>query len=152
MHLDHYLFNVRFKTDTLINYEFTSIGPRGNIKKVIEFSMIDDNYYNLAFGDLDTRTKKFIDDTTSGNNDHEKILATVAAVVQDFTNEHPDSHIYAEGRTPSRTRLYRICITKYWKDITDQFDIFGLQNGEWQEFIQNQRYNAFLGTRNHSKY
>lgn len=151
MHLDHYIFTITSKTKTLTDYEFTSIGPKGFIKKTIRFAMVGYNYYNLAFGDMDEKTKVVFDNVNSGNNDHEMILATVAAVVETFTAEHPEALIYAKGSTPSRTRLYRICITKYWSDITMQFIILGLQNNKWQSFIQNQSYNAFLGTRNHSK-
>jgi len=109
------------------------------------------NCYNLAFGEINAQTGIINDNVNSGNNDPEMILATVAAVVENFTTEHPEAFIYARGSTLSRTRLYRLCITKYWKDVTDQFDIFGFQNGEWQDFIQNQKYSAFLGTRNHLK-
>jgi hypothetical protein len=129
------------------------MGVKGFIQKTIQFSRIDYNFYNLAFGDMDNQTGRFYDNVASGNNDHEKILATVAAVVESFTVEHPTSFIYAKGSTPSRTRLYRICINKYWTDITTQFTLFGLKNNNnWQDFTKDQPYNAFLGTRNHSKY
>lgn len=151
MHLDHYLFTITEKTKTMTEYEFTSIGPKGFIRKTIRFVMIGYNCYNLAFGEKIRGTGKISDNVNSGNNDHEKILATVAAVVETFTSEHPDSLIYATGSTPSRTRLYRICITKHWNDITSQYTIMGLRNNEWQGFIQNQPYNAFLGRRNQLK-
>lgn len=105
MHLDHYVFRLNSKTDKLINYEFTSMGAKGFIQKTVQFSRIDYNFYNLAFGDMDNQTGRFYDNVASGNNDHEKILATVAAVVESFTVEHPTSFIYAKGSTPSRTRL-----------------------------------------------
>ncbi|UPK67858.1 DUF6934 family protein [Chitinophaga filiformis] len=139
------MFRLTSKTKTTTEYEFTSIGPRGEIRKTILFSLIEYNCYNLAFGEKDVQTGNVDDNINSGNNDHEKILTTVAAVVETFTTEHPEAFVYAKGSTPSRTRLYRICITKYWNDITDQFVVLGLQNGQWQHFIQNQTYNAFLG-------
>jgi hypothetical protein len=147
MHLDRYLFSVSLKTETLTEYEFISIGPKGYIKKLIRFTKVGFNCYNLAFGDIDKKTGIMVDNITSGNNDHEKILATVAAVVESFTKEHPEALIYVEGSSPSRTRLYRICISKYWKDITTVFQIFGLQNNTWEDFTQNSTYNAFLGAR-----
>ncbi len=145
MHLDHYLFRLTSKTNRKTEYEFTSIGHKGAIKKKIRFMRVYRNFYNLSFGEIDEKTGEIVDNVNSGNNDHEMILTTVAAVVETFTIDHPDSFIYVEGSTPSRTRLYRICITKYWNDITNQFKIFGLQNNKWQDFIQNQSYNAFLG-------
>jgi hypothetical protein len=151
MHLDHYLFTMTSKTKRVTEYEFTSIGPKGAIRKTIRFVLISHNCYNLSFGEMNKDTNKISDNVNSGNNDHEMILATVATVVEVFTSERPYSSIYARGSTPSRTRLYRICITKYWGNITIQFTILGLQNNEWQEFMQNTPYNAFLGTRNYSK-
>lgn len=145
MHLVHYLFTMTSKNETGTDYEFTSIGPKGFIRKTIRFTLMDYNYYNLAFGDIDPKTKEVFDNINSSNNDHEMILSTVAAAVETFTREHPQAIIYAEGSTPSRTRLYRICITKYWNDITSQFHILGCQNEEWQPFIQNETYDAFLG-------
>jgi len=145
MHLDHYLFRLTLKTKTITDYAFTSVGPKGFIKKTIRFIMVGYNFYNLAFGEVNEETKKISDNVNSGNNDHEMILSTVAAVVETFTADRPEALIYAEGSTPSRTRLYRICITKYWDDIVSRFEILGFQNNEWEDFTQNQTYNAFLG-------
>ena len=38
-------------TTDLFTYEFFSKGPNGTIRKFIYFQKIDDNQYNLAFGD-----------------------------------------------------------------------------------------------------
>ena len=35
------------------DYEFISIGPKGIIKKVVRFTEISNNVFNLGFGDLD---------------------------------------------------------------------------------------------------
>ena len=50
MRLPHYIYRTN---DSFLDYEFTSEGPRGNIKKVVRFSRISANTFNLAFGDLD---------------------------------------------------------------------------------------------------
>jgi hypothetical protein len=40
--------------DQLMYYEFTSVGPKGNIKKIVEYAQTTvQNVYNLAFGDYD---------------------------------------------------------------------------------------------------
>ena len=48
--------------DELHYFEFTSEGPKGNIKKIVEYSKVSvDNIYNLAFGDYDELTDKLND-------------------------------------------------------------------------------------------
>ena len=42
--------------DQLMYYQFTSEGPKGNIKKIVEYSPTSfENVYNLAFGDYDEK-------------------------------------------------------------------------------------------------
>jgi hypothetical protein len=48
-------------------YHFFSEGPKGRIKKVIEFYKIHRSVYNLAFGDADEQTDR-INDTITSNN------------------------------------------------------------------------------------
>ena len=46
----------------LMYFEFFSIGPRGKIKKIIEFSETNvKDVYNLAFGDFDEKTQQISD-------------------------------------------------------------------------------------------
>src|SRR5687768_11376181 len=87
-------------------YEFDSIGPKGRIVKVVRFNRMDGskNLYNLAFGDLDKSTGEIDDFVTSDNNDREKVLATVADTVIDFTLQKPDALIFATGSSGARTR------------------------------------------------
>ena len=38
-------------------FEFVSVGAKGNIKKIVQYSKVSvDNIYNLAFGDYDEET------------------------------------------------------------------------------------------------
>jgi hypothetical protein len=71
-------------------FGFTSTGPKGEIKKIIQFSKThDENIYNLAFGNV--KQDGSIDDITANDNrDRDKILATVAAAVYDFTERYPE--------------------------------------------------------------
>lgn len=42
-------------------YEFTSEGPKGKIKKMVQFTETGtQNVYNLAFGDYDEATQKTV--------------------------------------------------------------------------------------------
>jgi hypothetical protein len=51
---------------------------------------------------------------------------------------------YATGSTKSRTRLYRMGITKYFDEVNQDFEIYGLLEGEWEEFKKDIEYTAFV--------
>ena len=77
----------------------------------------------MAFGDKDQNTGEINDNVISNNNDSEKVLATVVATLYAFTDRHPDAYIMAIGSTKSRTRLYRMGITKYLDEIKKDYQI-----------------------------
>ncbi len=98
---------------SLMVFEFTSEGPKGQIQKLIKFSETAlKDFYNLAFGDKSLDGD--IDDTVVSNNgDSDQVLATVVAAVYTFTDSQLDAWVYATGSTRSRTRLYRMGVAKY---------------------------------------
>lgn len=116
MNLDRYEYMM---DETLLNFQFESLGPMGRVLKVIVFTPQNSDgvtYFNLAFGDLDKAQQKLDDLSVTNNNDREKVLATVAAVVLEFLNNFPDMMVYVEGSTPSRTRLYQIGIASQYEE------------------------------------
>jgi len=120
---------------SLMVFEFTSEGTKGQIPKLIKFSETTlKGFYNLAFGDKDLETGEIDDNVVSNNGDSEKVLATVVSAVFAFTDLYKDVWVYASGSTKSRTRLYRMGITKYFDEVKQDFHIFGLLDGEWHEF------------------
>ena len=133
---------------SLMVFEFVSEGPKGQIPKLIKYSETNlKGLYNLAFGDKDQTTGDINDTIVSNNGDSEKVLATVVATVYAFTDKHPDYMIYATGSTKARTRLYRMGITKYMTEIENDFEVYGLKNGEWEFFEKEVDYEAFLAKR-----
>lgn len=147
MNLEQYEYDIHIES-TYVQYEFLSQGPKGIIKKGVRFDKFDDNFYNISFGDSIAGTEIFLDEITSNNGDTEKILTTVAEVIMKFSSEYPEVMIYAEGSTPARSRLYRICLNKHRKIISKHFYIRGLlMNGAWEKFKKNGSYIAFVGTR-----
>lgn len=134
-----------YKTNAaFLDYEFISEGPKGNIKKVIRFTKIDKTVFNLGFGDIDEETGEISDTVVTNNNDSRIVLATVAATVHDFTVNYPNSVVIAKGSTHSRTRLYRMGITNHWKEISADFEVYGLKDGDWELFAERRDYEAFL--------
>jgi len=134
--------------DSLMYYEFFSEGPKGRIRKLVEYSSTNlKNVYNLAFGDYDEKTGGINDKSITNNGDSQKVLATVASTVYAFTNRYPDAWVHATGSTSVRTRLYRMGITTNLIEISEDFFVYGLKGDKWVEFIVGEDYEAFLITR-----
>src|SRR5690606_15514411 len=113
----------------LMHFGFTSIGPKGEIKKIVEYSETSlTNVFNLAFGDYDENVGSINDKIVTNNGDSEKVLATVASTVYAFTGRYPDSWLYATGSTRVRTRLYRMGLTNNLTEIAEDFYVYGLKN------------------------
>ena len=130
---------------SLMVFEFTSEGHKGHIPKLIKFSETTlKGFYNLAFGDKNIETGDIDDEVVSNNGDSEQVLATVVSAVYSFTELESEAWIYATGSTKSRTRLYRMGITKYLDDVTQDFLVFGLKDGDWEEFVKEVEYTAFV--------
>jgi hypothetical protein len=92
----------------------------------VQFTPISNgNIINLGFGDL--RPDSSIDDKVSSNNgDMIKVLATVVAILNDFTKHHPDKEIAIKGSTPERTRLYARILKTYYHEFSKEFRITSL--------------------------
>lgn len=147
MNLDHYHY---YTNDNFLDYQFFSEGPNGRIKKVVRFSPRNANgitYFNLGFGDWNENKGKIDDLAVTNNLDREKVLATVAAIVLDFTTNFPDVLVYAKGSTPARTRLYQMGITAHLKQIESLLFIYGYTGNDWQLFQPKINYEAFLTRR-----
>ncbi|HET6254914.1 MAG TPA: hypothetical protein VFE32_12610 [Puia sp.] len=128
-------------------YEFFSEGPKGKIKKLVRYKLISaspDHIFNLSFGDWNEKTFDADDSITTNNKDRQKVLATVADTVFDFTQLHPEAFIFVQGSTPSRTRLYQMGISAFWEEIGGLFRVIGYVNGDWKPFRKGINYHAFL--------
>ena len=137
----------QYKSEGQFEYfEFYSEGTKGIIKKVVEFQLtIQENVYNLAFGDYSDKAKGIDDLSVTNNGDSLKVLATVASTVYAFIEKHPDAVVVATGSTAARTRLYRMGITNNLVEISEDFLIFGFnKEGDWKEFEIGEDYKAFL--------
>lgn len=143
MQLDKYPV---FTVDHGRSYEFFSQGPKGAIKKVIRFQSLGNDSYNLAFGDWDEMNQKIDDSVRSNNEDRNKVLATVALTVLDFVKQHPQAIIFAQGSTPSKTRLYQMGIAQNRHEIQQRFVIMGIINNKLVPFNTGINYEAFVVT------
>ena len=129
-------------------FEFVSVGNKGRIIKLVQYTPTNyKDLYNLGFGDKNAQTGEIDDNIISNNGDSEKVLATVVSTLFAFTNKHQNAMIYATGSSKSRTRLYRMGITKYLSEIENDFVIYGETEIGWEIFKINIEYDAFLVTR-----
>ena len=112
---------------TSMVYEFVSEGRKGNVSKLIIYNKTHlHNFYNLGFGDKDKNKGEINDSVITANGDSEKVLATVAATLDEFTDKFPKAMIFATGSTKAKTRLYRMGITNNLDSINSDFEVFGL--------------------------
>lgn len=109
-----------------LEFTFLSNGPKGEIEIVVQFNATENPaIYNLAFGNL--LPNGGVDDTIKNDNkDRNKVLATVAAAVYEFTSKYPEKLIFFTGSTPERTRLYRMALTNNFDLLDLDFEIFGV--------------------------
>ncbi len=132
---------------SFLDYEFMSIGKKGNIKKVARFNLIQDNLFNFGFGDLNESSGEISDTTISNNGDGDKVLITVATIIFEFTEYNKGDSVFIQGTTKARTRRYQMGINKHWLQLKSIFTIWGLIEGSWEKFQKGRNYEAFIGTR-----
>lgn len=134
-------------------FSFISTGVHGDISKLIRYTITsNDKIYNLGFGNkiIINKEESLIDDLViTDNGDRDIILATVAKTTYIFTEQNPDKYVLFRGSTPSRTRLYRMAITKNYNELSKTFHIFGVHiNSDGQlidaPFDSNVDFDGFI--------
>jgi len=127
-------------------FEFVSTGKFGHIPKRIAFIPTElPEVYNLAFGDINENGE--IDDyAISDNGDRSKIPATLAKVIELYTDRFPKRWIYFRGSTNERTRLYRMAISLNLEELSEKFEIYAeaKEIPEFLPFRKNMQIMAFL--------
>ncbi|MEQ9297377.1 MAG: hypothetical protein RIF33_02390 [Cyclobacteriaceae bacterium] len=145
MNLDRYELQSGVELEV---FEFVSEGPKGRIPKIVQYFPTNyKNLYHLGFGDKNQVTGEVDDTIVSNNNNSEKVLATVIATLYAFMDKHRHAEVYAAGSTDSRTRLYRIGISKYLDEALEDFEIFGELDDGWEPFRSDGEYKGFLVSR-----
>lgn len=143
---DRYSVSISSNDNT---YEFISIGAKGEVKKIIKFAeTFEENVFALGFGDVD-KDGHPNDSIRTNNGDIEKVLTTVAYCCYMFSEKNPDAKILFQGSTNSRTRLYRVGISKYLDVLLKDFVIYGHNPKEdvFELYQKNKHYDAFLVTK-----
>jgi hypothetical protein len=132
-------------SEDYLRFEFESVSLDRRIRKAVEFTQIPNNneIWNLGFGDI--QEDGTIDDlVVSNNGDMDKILATVIQTIIYFFTHRPKETVLFLGSTQSRTRLYKIVISKNINSISELFVVRGILNEEIIDFVPELNYEAFL--------
>jgi hypothetical protein len=147
MQLERYEYRAR---ENFISYVFDSVGPRGTIRKVVNYQPIVDwqvngrTVMNLFFGDWNEEEQRIDGSMVSNNDDRDKVLATVASTILEFIQKRGRYPIHAKGASPVKTRLYQMGINANRAEIESLFLIFGYYKEEWIPFEPGRNFEAFL--------
>jgi hypothetical protein len=138
----------QFQQEEITEHTFISNGPRGQIKKVVQFQPLQrKNIFNVGFGDL-TPTGTIDDKTESNNDDIVKVLATVIHIIQNFLAANPNAKVFFTGSTVQRTEVYRLILKRHFKELSKTYRITTLKNDSYGisevEFKPNDT-SSFLG-------
>jgi len=131
-------------TDDFNVFDFISTGRNGDVLKRVAFTKTDqDKIYNLALGDVD-EDNEINDYAITDNGDRNKVLATVASIVEAYTKRFPDRWIIFRGSTAERTRLYRIAVSLHLDELSGNYEIRAFVDGDLIPFVKDMKINAFL--------
>jgi hypothetical protein len=122
-------------------YYFESEGKQGKIPKVIIFTYLGKNYWNLAFGDW--REGDIDDAVISNNHDIVKVFGTIAKVVYAFSDEFPTQHIRIKPVDEKRRRLYNTIFRRNYEVINLTFHIIGINKRKKEIYSPEKFYEYF---------
>lgn len=128
-------------------YWFYSEGPRGRIRKVIQFQWVrgvGTSTFNLAFGDFNEDTGKLDDRSVSDNQDRVKVLHTVAVAIVNFFRDHPRSILLLIANSLARARLYQMMISSVLTAIEQDYEVCGKHGQYWIPFVKGLNFSQFI--------
>jgi hypothetical protein len=123
-------------------FNFTSIGSKGNIQKIITFSVIGDNLWNLGFGDA-SKTG-WSDSAISNNGDIFKVMETIAQAAIIFTASFPERQLIINPVDSKRKALYNTIFKRKHQEILELFKITGILNNNLKNYDPNVNFDMFL--------
>lgn len=109
---------------SLVEFTFESIGPKGRIEKIIQFTPFGDGRWNLGFADR--RDDKWDDEVVSNNGDLVRVISTVACAAYLFSKKWPKRQIFISPVDEKRKRLYNSIFKRHFQTISATFLILGI--------------------------
>ncbi len=120
-------------------FTFQSVSERRKVVKVVQFSQVGENVYNLGLADFVAGKLQFLE--TSNNHDIVRVLGTVGVIVRAFTELYPEREILITGEK-RRMKLYLLVLQRHWVEIEPDFWVWGLMNDEWVFYESGEMYEA----------
>ena len=122
-------------------YYFESVGEKGRIVKIVLFTELEENTWNLGFGDLNN---ELIDDSIVTNNqDALKVVRTVAKIAIDFLGLFPQSTLVIKPIDEKRKRLYNLLFKRHFEEINRFFVVSGFQKDQKEPYSPSKFYDTF---------
>lgn len=130
--------------DSRLYFKFLSVSPEKTIQKIVYFVPVSpkSQIYNLALVDL-LPDGSYCDMAITNNHDLEKVMGTVFKCVEAFFLHYPTAEIYFTGSTLSRTRLYRIILSRELSKLVKNYEIYGSNDSCTEAFEPNKNYISF---------
>jgi hypothetical protein len=104
-------------------FKFVSDGPNGKITKIVLYQpMNEPDLYNLALGDLDSKTGEIDFDIRTNNGDRDMILATITETVYAFIYSRTTYSIHFKGSDPVVVNTKRWWLMNGRNDHPDKYN------------------------------
>ncbi len=127
-----------------LTFSFLSEGPKGRIEKLVKYDQMDEETFNLGFGDRIGGTMNFDDKVVTDNGDTRRVLATVVATLEEFFKTYPSMYVYMEGSDEKRTRTYCWIVKNNRRQFENQFNFWGGFGNEYEPFESDRNYQFIL--------
>lgn len=128
-------------------FDFLSLGYTATHKAIIFDETEMPFLYSLTLVEVqwDGKLSACINNS---NTDVKPTLATVFKAIETFTTNNPRAIVGFQGNTESKTRLYRIAITRDLDKFLSKYLIWGIRSdtGKRELFKPDQPYKSFLVT------
>ena len=122
-------------------FMFISSGSKGDIVKQVIFEKLKPDFYNLGFGDF--IGYRVSDSVVSNNNDLQKVMNTIGAIIYQFFEINPTATISIIPVDDKRSRLYHTIFKRRIHEINRIFVLEGLNNEEWNIYETDKVYQEF---------
>jgi methyltransferase-like protein len=127
-------------TDDLF-FGFRSEVVKGSILKIVIFTLVAKNKWNLGFGDW--HNNDINDEVMTNNQDVVKVIGTVAKITYDFFETYPNAVVIIEPVDEKRKKLYNIVFKRHFDVIQSNFKIFGKKGRRKEIYSPNKIYDIF---------
>ncbi len=117
------------------------MGPKGIIVKIIRFDYLENDRWNLGFGDF--RRGELDDFTTSNNQDLVKIINTIAQSVYIFMETNPGQIVEIKPADEKRKQLFNRIFARRWPEIESFFLVLGIVDGQREAYSPDGFYDSF---------